>query len=196
MTAGRGIVHSERTPAELKKSGSHLHGIQAWVALPTESEEMEPRFDHYPASAVPETTVDGASVRVIVGKAYEILSPVQTASETLYVEANLDAGADLTLPKDIDELAVYVVSGELDIGSRPVTSGRMAIIEPGSNPIAHARTTARLILLGGATLPGERYLWWNFVSSSKDRIEQAKRDWRERRFDGIAGEREFIPLPS
>jgi hypothetical protein len=140
--------------------------------------------------------VDGASVRVIVGKAYEILSPVQTASETLYVEANLDAGADLTLPKDIDELAVYVVSGELDIGSRPVTSGRMAIIEPGSNPIAHARTTARLILLGGATLPGERYLWWNFVSSSKDRIEQAKRDWRERRFDGIAGEREFIPLPS
>lgn len=196
MTAGRGIVHSERTPAELKKNGSHLHGIQAWVALPVESEEMEPRFDHYPSSAVPVTSLGGASVRVIVGQAYELSSPVRTASETLYVEANLDAGADLSLPRDVDELAVYVVEGEIDIDSCPVTAGRMAVVRPGGNAAAHARGNAKLMLLGGATLPGERYLWWNFVNSSTDRIEQAKLDWREGRFDEVAGESEFIPLPS
>ncbi len=195
MTAGRGIVHSERTPAELKETGSHLHGIQAWVALPVELEESEPRFEHYPAADVPETTLDGASLRVIAGQAYDLSSPVRTSSETLYVEADLDAGADLTLPRDADELALYVVDGEIDVGDSPVTAGRMAVIQPGCNALVHARTTAKVMLLGGATLPGERYLWWNFVSSSKQRMAKAKSDWREKRFGEVPGEIETMPLP-
>ena len=196
MTAGRGIVHSERSPEELKQSGSHLHGIQAWVALPVELEETEPRFEHYPAEDVPEVNLDGVKLRVIVGQAYGAVSPVRASSETLYVEANLDAGADLLLPAGIDELAVYVVNGDIDIGDCPVTAGRMAVIEAGSDAVARARTTTKLMLLGGASLPGQRYLWWNFVSSSKERMEQAKKDWREQRFGEIPGETELMPLPS
>jgi len=196
MTAGRGIVHSERSPEELKQSGSHLHGIQAWVALPVELEETEPRFEHYPAEDVPDVNLDGVSLRVIVGQVFGAASPVRVSSETLYVEANLEAGADLLLPAGIDELAVYVVTGDIDIDDCPVTAGRMAVIEPGSNAVARARTTTKLMLLGGATLPGQRYLWWNFVSSSKERMEQAKKDWREKRFGEIPGETELMPLPS
>ena len=196
MTAGRGIVHSERSPEELKQSGSHLHGIQAWVALPVELEETEPRFEHYPAEDVPEVNLDGVKLRVIVGQAYGAVSPVCASSETLYVEANLDAGADLLLPAGIDELAVYVVNGDIAIGDCPVTAGRMAVIEAGSDAVARARTTTKLMLLGGASLPGQRYLWWNFVSSSKERMEQAKKDWREQRFGEIPGETELMPLPS
>ena len=196
MTAGRGIVHSERSPEELKQSGSHLHGIQAWVALPVELEETEPRFEHYPAEDVPEVNLDGVKLRVIVGQAYGAASPVRASSETLYVEANLDAGADLLLPAGIDELAVYVVNGDIDVGDCPVTSGRMAVIEAGSDAVARARMTTKLMLLGGASLPGQRYLWWNFVSSSKERMEQAKKDWREQRFGEIPGETELMPLPS
>ena len=196
MTAGRGIVHSERSPEDLKQSGSHLHGIQAWVALPVEVEETEPRFEHYPAEDVPEVNLDGANLRVIVGQAYGAASPVRVSSETLYVEANLDAGADLLLPAGIDELAVYVVNGDIDVGDCPVTAGRMAVIEAGSDAVARARTTTKLMLLGGATLPGQRFLWWNFVSSSKERMEQAKKDWREQRFGEIPGETELMPLPS
>ncbi len=196
MTAGRGIVHSERSPEELKQSGSHLHGIQAWVALPVELEETEPRFEHYPAEDVPEVNLDGVKLRVIVGQAYGAVSPVRASSETLYVEANLDAGADLLLPAGIDELAVYVVNGDIDIGDCPVTAGRMAVIEAGSDAAARARTTTKLMLLGGASLPGQRYLWWNFVSSSRERMEQAKKDWREQRFGEIPGETELMPLPS
>ncbi len=196
MTAGRGIVHSERSPEELKQSGSHLHGIQAWVALPVELEETEPRFEHYPAEDVPEVNLDGANLRLIVGQAYGAASPVRVSSETLYVEANLDAGADLLLPAGIDELAVYVVNGDIDVGDCPVTAGRMAVIEARSDAVAHARTTTKLMLLGGASLPGQRYLWWNFVSSSKERMEQAKKDWREQRFGEIPGETELMPLPS
>jgi len=196
MTAGRGIVHSERSPEELKQSGSLLHGIQAWVALPVELEETEPRFEHYPAEDVPEVNLDGVKLRVIVGQAYGAVSPVRASSETLYVEANLDAGADLLLPAGIDELAVYVVNGDIDIGDCPVTAGRMAVIEAGSDAAARARTTTKLMLLGGASLPGQRYLWWNFVSSSKERMEQAKKDWREQRFGEIPGETELMPLPS
>ncbi len=196
MTAGRGIVHSERSPEELKQTGSHLHGIQAWVALPVELEETEPRFEHYPAEDVPEVNLDGANLRVIVGQAYGAASPVRVSSETLYVEANLEAGADLLLPAGVDELAVYVVNGDIDVGDCPVTAGRMAVIESGSDAVAHARTTTKLMLLGGASLPGQRYLWWNFVSSSKERMEQAKKDWREQRFGEIPGETELMPLPS
>jgi redox-sensitive bicupin YhaK (pirin superfamily) len=195
MTAGRGIVHSERTPEELKKTGSHLHGIQAWVALPLELEETEPRFEHYPAEDVPEAELPGARLRIIVGHAFGKASPVRTSSETLYVEVDIDAGADLPLPGDVDELAVYVVNGEVNIGGCAVRAGNMAVVRTGSDAIAHAETASKFMLLGGATLPGKRYLWWNFVSSSKERMEQAKADWREKRFPGVPGETEFIPLP-
>lgn len=196
MTAGRGIVHSERTPDELKKTGSHLHGIQAWVALPVELEETEPRFEHYPAGDVPEVHLDGVNLRLIAGQAYGVTSPVRTSSETLYVEADLDSGAELSLPEDTDELAVYVVNGEINIGDCAVTAGTMAVIQPGGNVVAHAGEQSKVMLLGGATLPGERYLWWNFVSSSQERMQQAKADWREKRFDEVPGETEFIPLPT
>jgi len=195
MTAGRGIVHSERSPEELKESGSRLHGIQAWVALPTELEETDPRFEHYPAIDVPETNLDGTRLRVIAGSAYGLTSPVRTSSETLYVEADLDADADLTLPGNVDELAVYVVDGEISIGERDVSTATMAVIRPGSDVVVRAKTVCKLMLLGGATLPGKRYLWWNLVSSSRERIEQAKTDWRENRFPPVPGETEFIPLP-
>jgi redox-sensitive bicupin YhaK (pirin superfamily) len=195
MTAGRGIVHSERTPEELKKSGSHIHGIQAWIALPVELEETEPRFEHYPEDAVPEANSAGVRLRVIAGEAYGLSSPVRTSSETLYVEVDLEAGADLSLPGVVDELALYIVDGEVDAGGCTVAAGRMAVIQPGSNAIAHAETASKFMLLGGGTLPGERYLWWNFVSSSKERMERAKADWREKRFPDVPGEAEFIPLP-
>jgi redox-sensitive bicupin YhaK (pirin superfamily) len=195
MTAGRGIVHSERTPEELKETGSHLHGIQAWVALPIELEETEPRFEHYAAEEVPETELDGATLRVIAGQAYGCASPVRTSSETLYVEADLDEGAELPLPRDVEDLAVYVVVGEIEVGTRPVGEGRLAIIGRDSEAIAHAVTAAKIMLLGGAKLPGKRYLWWNFVSSSRDRMERAKADWLDKRFPEVPGETEFIPLP-
>jgi len=195
MTAGRGIVHSERTPEDLKNAGSHLHGIQAWVALPVEFEETEPRFEHYPADAVPAANLDGASLRLIAGQAYGLSSPVRTSSETLYVEADLASGATLSLPGNIDELAVYVVDGKVRIGNCPVTGGKMAVIQPGADTTAHAGVDSKIMLLGGATLPGKRYLWWNFVSSSKERMKRAKTDWREKRFAEVPGETEFIPLP-
>ena len=195
MTAGRGIVHSERSPEDLKQAGSHLHGIQSWVALPEEFEETEPRFEHYPASDVPESNSDGACLRVIAGSAYSLTSPVTTASETLYVEVDLETGADLALPGNVDEIAVYVVDGKVDIDDCPVTAGRMAVVRRGSNALVHSHTAVKLMLLGGATLPGERYLWWNFVSSSKKRMQKAKADWREKRFPEVPGETEFIPLP-
>jgi hypothetical protein len=195
MTAGRGIVHSERSPEELKRSGSHLHGIQAWVALPVELEETEPRFEHYPAEEVPEANADGARLRVIVGNAFGLSSPVRASSETLYVEADLDTGADLTLPGGIDELAVYVVGGSVSIGECEVGAGSMAVVQADTAAQVRAGAASKIMLLGGATLPGKRYLWWNFVSSSQQRLRQAKSDWREKRFPDVPGETEFIPLP-
>ena len=195
MTAGRGIVHSERTAPELVASGSHLHGIQTWVALPVEDEECAPRFEHYPAARIPESLVDDVRVRVIIGGAFGLVSPVQTASDTLYVEANLPAGASLALPDGHDEIGLYVVAGEAKIGQRTLTEGSLAAMRPGVPATVTATQPARLMLLGGATLPGERIIWWNFVSSSRERLEQAKRDWKAQRFPAIDGESEFIPLP-
>lgn len=195
MTAGRGIVHSERTPEELKVVGSHLHGIQAWVALPLELEESEPRFEHYGADEVPETRLGGAALRVIAGAAYELESPVRTSSETLYVEADLETGAELQLPRGVDELAVYVVDGEISVGTASIRQGRLAIVKSDAEILTRAMSAAKIMLLGGARLAGKRYLWWNLVSSSRQRMEQAKADWREGRFPQVPGESEFIPLP-
>jgi redox-sensitive bicupin YhaK (pirin superfamily) len=197
MTAGRGIVHSERTPPALKASGSPLHGIQSWVALPTGSEELEPSFEHYPAGDIPAVGRDGAAIRVILGEAFGVRSPVRTASETLYAELRLDEAAVVDIESDAAEKAVYVVSGKIAVRGEPDPSneGTLIVFRANAAPVITAIEDSVVMLLGGAPIDGRRTIWWNFVSSSRERIEQAKADWRDGRFDMIDGESEFIPLP-
>jgi redox-sensitive bicupin YhaK (pirin superfamily) len=193
MTAGHGIVHSERAGEDLHKT-SRLHGIQSWMALPTNLEERAPNFVHYPANELTALEIEGVTVRVIMGEAYGHVSPVTTYAPTLYLECLLPAGSSLILPDTYDEQAIYVVSGDCRVGDRPVTDGLMAVACPGSTLRLEAITDSHVMVIGGASL-GKRHIWWNFVSSSKERIEQAKIDWQEKRFDAIPGETEFIPLP-
>lgn len=195
MTAGRGVVHSERTPDAQRRAGSHLHGIQAWIALPTDQEEMTPSFVHYSAKQIPRLQQPGARLTLIAGSAYGEKSPVETASETLYIEGDLDAGATLTLPQDAVELALYPVTGELEVEGETVQSGTMAVLSADRSATFRALTDSKVMILGGAPLPGERIVWWNFVSSRRERIELAKTDWSEGRFDKVPGETDFIPLP-
>jgi len=195
MTAGRGIVHSEKTRDEVLANGQYLHGIQTWVALPTEREEIEPRFEHHPADTIPVVERDGLRATVILGAAFDVRSPVQTESDTLYLELKLDAGAEADLP-GAEELGVYVVDGEIELEGRTIPAGVLAVLNDGADA-GRLRSSqgAHCMLLGGAGLAGERYIDWNFVSSSPERIEQAKTEWREQRFDPVPGERDFIPLP-
>jgi len=195
MTAGRGIVHSERTPSDLVASGSHLHGIQVWVALPIDDEECDPAFEHYPASAIPVVHRDGAEIRVVIGDAYGAKSPVRTASPTVYAEIDLAAGANVDITPGYREQAVYVVDGRVRIAGEETGVGVMAILRAGAVATIEAFAGSRLMLLGGEPLDGNRKIWWNFVSSRPERIEQAKRDWLESRFDAVPGETEFMPLP-
>ena len=194
MTAGRGIVHSEKVTDEVRASGQHLHGLQTWVALPTASEAIEPRFEHYPADAIPKAAFDGARATVIIGEAYGVRSPVRTESETLYVELDLEPGASVALP-EAGELGVYVVSGRAAVNGEAVEEGTLAALTPGLRGTLSADVLAKLMLCGGAALDGDRLIWWNFVSSSRERLEQAKRDWQAGRFDPVPGETDFIPLP-
>jgi redox-sensitive bicupin YhaK (pirin superfamily) len=193
MTAGRGIVHSERAGDDLDTT-SELHGIQSWMALPTDDEEVEPEFLHYPADSIPVTEVDGVAVRVIMGDAYGKSSPVKLFSPTLYLECRMPAGARLGLPGSHDELAAYVVEGRIRIDDQHYETGDMAIAAAGQSPHLVADTDSRVMVIGGSSL-GKRHLYWNFVSSTRERIEQAKNDWREKRFDSVPGDDEFIPLP-
>lgn len=193
MTAGRGIVHSERAGDDLDKT-SWLHGIQSWMALPTEDEEVDPEFLHYPADSIPEIDVEGVAVRVIMGEAYGQSSPVKLFSATLYLECRMPAGSVLDLPDHYDELAAYVVDGTVQVEDESFETGDMAIAGDGKTPRLQAKTDSRVMVIGGSAL-GERHIDWNFVSSSKDRIEQARNDWREQRFDSVPGDDEFIPLP-
>jgi len=194
MTAGRGIVHSEKVTDETLASGQFLHGIQTWVALPAEREGIEPRFEHYPEARIPRVSRDGADITVIIGEAYGECSPVQTESETLYLECRLAPGAALTLP-ETEELAVYVVDGEVRIGDDTVTAGSLAVTTPDAIVELRADVAAHAMVCGGASLDGERFIEWNFVSSSREKIERAKEDWTARRFDEVPGEEDFIPLP-
>ena len=194
MTAGKGIVHSEKVRDEILENGQHLHGIQTWVALPIEHEETEPRFEHYAAEDIPSHSEDGAEICVIIGSAYGKTSPVQTNSETLYVELKLDAGTTLPLPT-AEELGVYVVEGEASIDGELLTPCEMAVLEDNATASIEAKSAAHVMLCGGARLEGDRIVWWNFVSSSRERLEQAKRDWNEGRFEAVPGETDFIPLP-
>jgi hypothetical protein len=194
MTAGRGIVHSERTSDALRTSGQRLHGIQTWIALPDGQEEIVPAFEHVPAAELPVLEAEGARVTVILGTAFGVRSPVTTHAETLYADLTLSSGARLPLPADAEELAVYVVSGEVHVGRCPLAANTMGVVAPGSPGQLHAISSSRVMLIGGAS-PGERHIWWNFVSSRRERIEQAKAEWQAGGFSRVPGDDEFIPLP-
>jgi redox-sensitive bicupin YhaK (pirin superfamily) len=194
MTAGRGIVHSERAAGDLAVT-SRLHGVQSWIALPLELEEMEPTFLHYPASSLPERSIEGCSVRVIMGSAYGLLSPVLTYSPTLYFAATVPQGGALAVLDEAPERAVYVASGRVAIGDAVYGEGTLAVLRAGSTVPLRAEDEARVIVVGGAAV-GPRHIWWNFVSSSEARIERAKRDWAEMRMGRVPGDDEFIPLPN
>ncbi|HZP91385.1 MAG TPA: pirin family protein [Burkholderiales bacterium] len=195
MTAGRGIVHSERTDSALRARGHRVHGLQSWVALPLDKEESEPWFRHYPASRLPALARDGVELRVIAGKAFGLVSPVEVFSGLFYVDLKLRAGAGIDLAPEHAERAAHVAEGEVEIEGERLGAGTIAILEPCETVRVGARGDSRLALLGGAPLEGRRLIWWNFVSSSKARIEQAKRDWAEGKFAPVPGETEFISLP-
>ena len=195
MTAGRGIVHSERTAPELRRTGTRMHGIQTWVALPRASELAEPAFHHHPKAALPRVSAPGVELRVIAGSAFGQRSPVQVFSPTLYVAAEMEAGSAFELPPEHEQRGVYVVEGEISVEGSGVPPQHLAALEHGDGVEVRAATRARAMLLGGAKTDGERFIWWNFVASSRERIEEAKRLWREQRFPRIPGETEFVPLP-
>jgi redox-sensitive bicupin YhaK (pirin superfamily) len=196
MTAGRGIVHSERTSPELRKTGSRVDGLQLWVALPLADEEMAPEFHHHPADTLPEFPHESAHIRLLAGTAYGRTSPVRTFSPLFYADVAMPEGCILPIPRDHEECAVYVVKGAITCGADHATAGRMLVFMPGAEVALRAESDSRVVLVGGAPLDGKRYIDWNFVSSSKERIAQAKRDWKERRYPEVPGdEDEFIPLP-
>ncbi|XXF78660.1 pirin family protein [Myxococcaceae bacterium GXIMD 01537] len=196
MTAGRGIVHTERTPPDLRRAPGALNGIQTWLALPREHEEAAPGFVHHPRHTLPFIEREGVKLHLIAGELLGARSPVRTLSETLYAELRLREGAALRLPDGPEERAVYVVQGALRVGEVDVAPGTLAVLRAGAEATLHAKGETLAMLLGGAKLDGPRSMWWNFVSSSKERIEQAKRDWTEGRFAEVPGEPERIPLPS
>lgn len=194
MVAGKGITHSEREREEVHTVDHRLHGLQLWHALPEADEECEPAFYHYPSDDLPRFTEGNVPLRVMMGTAYGFTSPVKTFAETLYVEAHLQEGERLSLPKT-EQLAVYVASGALTIDGQDVPQYSMAVLEDDTSLSITAKQEARIAIIGGEKLP-ERFIEWNFISSRKERIEQAKDDWREGRFPKVPGdEDEFIPLP-
>ncbi|MGH8298323.1 MAG: pirin family protein [Steroidobacteraceae bacterium] len=196
MTAGRGIVHSERTSAGLRPTGSRLNGLQLWVALPLRHEETEPEFHHHPARDLPSIDVEGIRIRVLAGSIFGEQSPVRTFSSLFYADVALPAGSELPLPIEHEERAAYIVNGKIECGNERAERGCMLVLREGAQATLRAVSDARVALLGGAPLDGERHIFWNFVSSSQARIEQAKRDWREGRFPKVPGDdQEFIPLP-
>jgi redox-sensitive bicupin YhaK (pirin superfamily) len=194
MTAGRGIVHSERTPDDVRATESAVFGMQAWVALPTRDEQVDPSFSHHEQSALPELEGDGVRIRIIAGALGGARSPVQTRSELVYADVTLAPGARFATPRE-EELAIHVVDGAIDINERRFEASQLVILRSGATADVESLGGARMMLLGGARLDGPRFIDWNFVSSSRERIEQAKDDWRNQRFAMVPGETEFIPLP-
>jgi hypothetical protein len=195
MTAGRGIVHSERTDPALRRAGARMHGIQTWVALPLGDELAEPAFHHHPKAALPRLAFPGAELRVVAGTAFGERSPARVHSPTLYVAAEMEAGSAFELPPEHEERGVYVVEGEVSVAGARVPPQHLAVLERREPVEVRAATRARAMLLGGAKADGERFIWWNFVASSRGLIEEAKMRWREQRFPRIPGETEFVPLP-
>ncbi len=196
MTAGRGIVHSERTGMEARATGPKLYGIQAWLALPKTHEEIAPEFKHHGAGDLPRIVEGGKRISLIMGSAYGQTSPVQFPWDALYAEAVLSPGSILPLDPDYDERAIYIVSGKVDIAGDEFGAGQLLVFKPGDRISILAIDQARVMIVGGEPMDGPRNIWWNFVSSSKERIEQAKHEWKTGRFDTVPGdESEFIPLP-
>jgi len=196
MTAGRGIAHSERSDPVPRATAENVFGFQIWVALPKRHEETAPSFVHYPADALPTIDGDGLAARIVAGSLFGKTSPVKTLSDMFYADATLDGGATLALPPLHEERAAYVVSGAVEIDNTRFESGRMLVFAPKREVTIRAAGPGRLLLLGGEPMDGPRHIWWNFVSSSPERIEQAKADWKSGRFAIVAGdEKEFIPLP-
>jgi len=197
MTAGRGIAHSERAPEGARNTVRRIAGFQTWVALPRAHEEAAPSFVHRGRDELPLIEGNGASVHLAVGSLYGERAPVPTFSEMFFADVTLSAGARLPVDAEHEERGAFLVEGEIEIGGEPYQPGRMIVFRPGEAVALTARTPARLVLLGGATMDGPRHIWWNFVSSSKDRIEAAKNDWKLGRFDKVFGDEEqFIPLPA
>ncbi|GAM97640.1 pirin-related protein [alpha proteobacterium U9-1i] len=196
MSAGRGIAHSERTAPDVRAAGHPLSGLQAWVALPAAHEESEPSFAHYSKDVLPTIEAEGKSVRIIAGSLYGESSPAKVYSDLFYADAQLAAGAVLPLDPEHEERGLYLHDGEIDIAGDRFESGRLLVFKPGDRITIKALAPSRFMLLGGAPLDGPRHMWWNFVSSRKDRIEQAKADWQAGRFGAVPGDdKEFIPLP-
>ncbi|MEO0442753.1 MAG: pirin family protein [Pseudomonadota bacterium] len=194
MVAGSGIVHSERSSDAKRASGQRLHALQLWLALPEAYEECEPAFYHYPADTIPVVTVDEVPIRVMMGSIYGVVSPVQTFARTFYAEAQLQAGQSITIPND-EERAVYVVQGRMAAKEATIPEHTMAVFKRRSGIVLEAVTEAKIAIIGGESL-SQRHIDWNFISSRKERIEQAKADWQAGRFPKIVGDdEEFIPLP-
>ncbi len=195
MTAGVGIVHSERTPPEERKSGHRLHGLQTWVALPTAHEQVEPSFVHHAAAALPTVALPGVSIRVIAGTAFGQRSPAPTFSPTFYVAVEMEPGSAFDLHPEHEERGVYGIEGEIVVAGEALAGHHMAVLRSWTTVKIEARSRALLVLLGGSKVDGERLIWWNFVGSSKELIDSASARWQERGFPLVPGETEFIPLP-
>ena len=195
MTAGRGIAQSERTSAQQRAVGATLSGLQTWLALPKSKEEIAPAFAHFGAGDLPLIEGEGKQLRLIMGSLFGARAATPTYSETIYAEALLDAVATLPFDPVCDERAIYVVSGKVSIAGDVFEPGRLLVLRPGDPASIRALEPSRLMLIGGEPMDGPRHIWWNFVSSSRDRIEAAKADWKAGKFDLVPGETEFIPLP-
>ncbi|MBS0556463.1 MAG: pirin family protein [Proteobacteria bacterium] len=196
MTAGRGIVHSERTPAAERAAGQSMHGIQTWVALPRDAEEVQPEFHHHAMATLPAWESNGVRLRLIAGDAFGYRSPVRTFSRLFHVAAEFAAGSTLVLPAEHAQRGVYATDAAIDVAGTAVPAQHMAVLSTGIDVEIRAAQPARVILCGGDALDGDRHLWWNFVSSSRERIEKAKADWAAMRYPPVPGETEFIPLPN
>jgi redox-sensitive bicupin YhaK (pirin superfamily) len=194
MIAGRGIVHSERTPQPLRAKGHTVWGLQSWLALPQHEEERAPSFRHHPAAELPQTGGPGAEVRLIAGTLFGLRSPVKTLSPTFYADARLEEGAELALTPEHEERGAYIVEGSVRVDGQSFARGRLLVFTQAVRIVLRAEVRSRVMLLGGQPL-GPRHVWWNFVSSSRERIEQAKQDWKAGRFGAVPGDPEFIPLP-
>jgi redox-sensitive bicupin YhaK (pirin superfamily) len=196
MTAGRGIVHSERTAAELRPVQKRLYGLQLWVALPAMAEETDPAFAHYETDAIPATAGEGIEARIVVGEGFGTRSPVASLTDLFFFDLKLDQGAVATIPALHEERALYLIEGKAQLDGIVYEPSQLLVLAHGRAVDVRALTPARLVALGGEPLDGPRHIWWNFVSSRKERIEQAKEDWRRERFGlPVPGDSEFIPLP-
>lgn len=196
MTAGSGITHSERSGNEERAKKSNLFGIQSWIALPEKHEEIDPTFDHIAKADLPIINEDNLKMRLIMGELYGLKSPTPTYQDTLYADFELNKGAVTSIPNVYEEMAIYVLTGQIQIGDTVYDPQQLLVLNPKIEMKITALEDTRMVLIGGETMDSERYIWWNFVSSSKDRIEQAKADWKEGRFAKVPNDnKEFIPLP-